>query len=61
MLLSRKGQITIEYLLFFAAVVAALIFFVAQTNSPYQTRLNETYDLGTNALVETTNAFYNSF
>ena len=61
MLQSRNGQSTLEYLLLFTAVVVALIFFVAVTNSPYQTRLNETYDLGTNALFETSNTFYNSF
>jgi TM2 domain-containing membrane protein YozV len=61
MFLSRKGQNTIEYLLFFTAIIAALIFFVAQSGSPYKNQLNQTYELGTNALETVSNTFYNSF
>lgn len=61
MLRSRKGQSTIEYLLVFAAAVAVFIVLVAQPGSLYKTRLNQTYDLATNTLVTTSNAFYNSF
>lgn len=58
---SRKGQSTIEYLVFFMAVIVVLIFFVAQAGSPYKTRLNQTYEWGTNTLESTSNAFFNSF
>ena len=59
--ISRKGQSTLEYLLFFTAVIVAFIFFVAVSNSPFQMRLNQTYDYGTNAVVDVTKSFYNSF
>ncbi|MBP6342885.1 MAG: hypothetical protein KA403_03015 [Candidatus Omnitrophica bacterium] len=58
---SRKGQSTVEYLLLFTCVVTVIIFFVAQPGSPYQARLNQTYDHATNTLVTTANSFYNSF
>ena len=61
MVLSRKGQNTIEYLLIFTAVISVCILFVVKPGSVYQSRLNETYDTASNSLVAASNAFYNSF
>ncbi len=61
MILSRKGQSTIDYLVFFTACVVILILLVAQSGSPYKTKLNQSYGLATNALVTTANTFYSSF
>jgi hypothetical protein len=57
----RKAQSTIEYLLLFAGVIAILIYFVVKSGSPYQSKLNESYDTATNTLVTTSNSFFNSF
>ena len=61
MVLSRKGQSTIEYLLVFAAIIGVAIVLVAQPGSIYQNRLNETYDTASNSLVTASNAFFKSF
>lgn len=59
--LSRKGQNTVEYLIFFAAIIAILIVLVAQPGSPYKSKLNQSYDLAANALLTTSNTLYKSF
>ena len=61
MILSSKGQSTVEYLLLFTAVIVVVIFFIARPGSVYQNRLNETYNTVSGSLVTASNAFYNSF
>lgn len=56
-----KGQSTVEYLIVFAGIVSVLIFFMAQPDSPFKIKLNQTYGNATETLVTTSNAFYNSF
>ena len=48
MLINRKGQSTIEYIILVAAVIAVMIFFAGQNNTGLQQRLNNTYDIATN-------------
>lgn len=61
MVLSRKGQSTIEYILFFTAALVVCIIFVVSPGSLYQNRLNTTYNSASGSLGPAANAFYNSF
>ena len=61
MILSRKGQSTIEYLLFFTGFIAVCIVLFVGSGSLYQSRLNQTYDAASGSLTTAANAFYNSF
>ena len=46
----KKGQSTVEYIILVAAVLAAILVFVAGTNSPFRTAFNKTLGQGTNGM-----------
>lgn len=51
LLKKKKGQSTVEYIILVTAVVAVIILFVANDNSVFRQRVNQTYDIATNEMV----------
>jgi len=47
----RKGQSTVEYLVLVAAVIAVILLFVGNQNSPFRTKLNGVLDSATNSMT----------
>jgi uncharacterized protein (UPF0333 family) len=50
----RKGQSTVEYIILFAAVIAALLIFLA-SGGVFQTAFNATLLTGTNGMAKMAN------
>ena len=46
----KKGQSTVEYIILVAAVLAAILIFVAGPTSPFRTAFNSTLTQGTNGM-----------
>lgn len=53
----KKGQSTVEYIILFAAVIAAILIFVA---GPFRDALNTTYTSGTKGMDTMANRLSNS-
>lgn len=47
----KKGQSTVEYIILVTAVLAAIILFVANPGSPFRSRLDNTLNSATDAMV----------
>jgi hypothetical protein len=47
----KKGQSTVEYIILVTAVIAVIIFFVVNGNSPFRQRMNSTLGNATDAMV----------
>ena len=47
----KKGQSTVEYIILVTAVVAVIIFFVANPGSPFRTKINDTLGNATGAMA----------
>jgi hypothetical protein len=47
----KKGQSTVEYIILVTAVIAVIILFVVNPNSPFRTRMNDTLGNGTDAMA----------
>ena len=53
----KKGQSTVEYIILVAAVIAAVLFFVA---GPFRTATENTFQTGTNGMTDMANRLQRS-
>lgn len=53
----KKGQSTVEYIILVAAVIAAVLIFVA---GPFRTAVNQTFSTGTNGMEDMANRLQTS-
>jgi uncharacterized protein (UPF0333 family) len=60
MLKSKKGQVTVEYIILVAAVLAVIIVFVTSDNSPFKKAFNNALTTGTQGMTSMANALSNS-
>ena len=56
----RKGQSTVEYIILVAAVLAAILVFVAMPTSIFRTAFNKTLAQGTNGMETMSTRLMNS-
>lgn len=61
MLRNRKGQSTVEYIILVTAVIAVIIVFVFNPNSPFRQRVNQTFDQATNSMTNMSERLSNSY
>jgi len=47
----KKGQSTVEYIILVTAVIAVVIFFVVNGNSPFRQKLNQTLGNATDSMA----------
>jgi hypothetical protein len=47
----KKGQSTVEYIILVTAVIAVVIFFVVNDNSPFRQKMNATLGNATDSMV----------
>jgi hypothetical protein len=47
----KKGQSTVEYIILVTAVIAVVIVFVVNGNSPFRQKMNQTLGNGTDAMA----------
>jgi hypothetical protein len=57
----KKGQSTVEYIILVTAVIAVIIFFTVNANSPFRTRLGNTYGNATDAMVNMASRLNSAF
>jgi hypothetical protein len=57
---NKRGQSTVEYILLVTAVVGVLIVFLTSSNSPFRTKLGNTYDRVVNDMNIATEILSNS-
>lgn len=55
----KKGQSTVEYILLFATIIAALVIFLGP-GGPFSTKYNKTLSSGTDGMTDMANRLLNS-